>query len=150
MSTAYGQAVSRLTAAGLRPTRQRIALARLLIETAPRHVTAEELYHEACQNGIHVSLATVYNTLHQFTQAGLMGEVVVGSGQSYFDTTAHAHHHFFDKNTGEIFDFPDDAVDFGELPPPPRGKVIERVDVVNRIRNATKEELEAQQIASET
>ena len=135
------QAMNRLNEAGLRPTRQRLALAELLIRTAPRHVTAEELYHEASLAGIHVSLATIYNTLHQFTQAGLMGEVVVGSGQSYFDTTAHAHHHFFDKSTGEIFDVPDDAVDIGKVPQAPAGKVIERVDVVIRIRNATPEEL---------
>ena len=98
MTNSYNMAVQRLTAGGLRPTRQRIALAQLLIDTAPRHVTAEELYHEACLKNVHVSLATVYNTLHQFTQAGLMGEVVVGSGQSYFDTTPRAHHHFLRQN----------------------------------------------------
>ena len=106
MSSGYDEAMRQLKEAGLRPTRQRLALAQLLIETGPRHVTAEELYHEAMSGGIHVSLATVYNTLHQFTQAGLMGEVVVGSGQSYFDTTPRKHHHFFDKATGEIVDIP--------------------------------------------
>lgn len=127
----------RLQASGLRPTRQRISLAALLFDKAPRHVTAEELFQEAHVAGIHVSLATVYNTLHQFTQAGLMGEVVVGSGQSYFDTTPHSHYHFFDKSTGEIFDIPESAIRFDLLPSPPPGKVIDRVDVVVRVRNAT-------------
>jgi len=127
----------RLQAAGLRPTRQRMALAVLLFDKAPRHVTAEELFQEAHVAGIHVSLATVYNTLHQFTQAGLMGEVVVGSGQSYFDTTADSHYHFFDKSTGEIFDISESAIRFDLLPSPPPGKVIDRIDVVVRVRNAS-------------
>lgn len=124
-----------LQTANLRPTKQRVALATVLFEKAPRHVTAEELYHEVRQAGIHVSLATVYNTLHQFTEAGLMREVVVGSGQSYFDTTPHSHYHFFDKSTGEIFDIPEDAINFDKLPAPPPGKVIDRVDVVVRVRS---------------
>ena len=95
-------AVRKLKESGLRPTRQRVALARLLLETGPRHVTAEELFQEARAAGIPVSLATVYNTLHQFTAAGLMTEVVAGSGQSYFDTNPTSHYHYFDKSTGEI------------------------------------------------
>lgn len=124
-----------LVSAGLRPTKQRMALAKALYDRAPRHVTAEELYHEVSQAGMHVSLATVYNTLHQFTEAGLMREVVVGSGQSYFDTTPHSHYHFFDRSTGEIFDIPEEAINFDMLPEPPPGKVIDRVDVVVRVRN---------------
>ena len=100
----------RLKESGLRPTRQRVALATLLLETGPRHVTAEELFQEARTAGIPVSLATVYNTLHQFTAAGLMTEVVVGSGQSYFDTNPTSHYHYFDKTTGEIIDVPEDAI----------------------------------------
>jgi len=134
----YSEALQRLKAIGLRPTRQRLALAKLLIETGPRHVTAEELFQEARQAGIPVSLATVYNTLNQFTAAGLMGEVVVGSGQSYYDTNPSSHYHFYDRSTGEIVDIPDDAIDFGALPEAPPGKVIERVDVVVRIRNEKK------------
>ena len=89
-----------------------MALARLLLETGPRHVTAEELFQEARAAGIPVSLATVYNTLHQFTAAGLMTEVVAGSGQSYFDTNPTSHYHYFDKSTGEIIDVPEDAIQF--------------------------------------
>ena len=129
-------AMRRLKEAGLRPTRQRVALARLLLETGPRHVTAEELFQEARTAGIPVSLATIYNTLHQFTAAGLMTEVVAGSGQSYFDTNPTSHYHYFDKTTGEIIDVPEDAIQFTLLPEPPPGKVIDRIDVVVRIRNA--------------
>ena len=128
--------VRRLKEAGLRPTRQRVALAKLLVETGPRHVTAEELFQEARSAGIPVSLATIYNTLHQFTAAGLMTEVVAGSGQSYFDTNPTSHYHYFDKTTGEIIDVPEDAIQFTLLPEPPPGKVIDRIDVVVRIRNA--------------
>src|SRR3954469_8141555 len=126
----------RLKESGLRPTRQRVALARLLIETGPRHVTAEELFQEARTAGIAVSLATIYNTLHQFTAAGLMTEVVAGSGQSYFDTNPTSHYHYFDKSTGEIIDVPENAIRFTALPEPPPGKVIDRIDVVVRIRSA--------------
>lgn len=128
-------AIRKLKESGLRPTRQRIALARLLLETGPRHVTAEELFQEARSAGIPVSLATVYNTLHQFTAAGLMSEVVAGSGQSYFDTNPTSHYHYFDKSTGEIIDVPEDAINFSKLPEPPPGKVIDRIDVVVRIRS---------------
>ena len=136
MSRPFAQALRQLKALGLRPTRQRLALAKLLLETHPRHVTAEELFQEARQAGIPVSLATVYNTLHQFTSAGLMAEVVVGSGQSYFDTNPHSHWHYFDRNTGEIVDVPESAIEFSRLPEPPPGKVIERIDVVVRVRDA--------------
>jgi Fur family iron response transcriptional regulator len=129
-------AVRRLKECGLRPTRQRVALVRLMIERGPRHITAEELFQEVRAAGIQVSLATIYNTLHQFTAAGLINEVVVGSGQNYFDTNPTAHYHYFDKRTGEIIDVPEDAIRFGRLPEPPPGKVIERIDVVVRIRNA--------------
>ncbi|HET6468537.1 MAG TPA: Fur family transcriptional regulator [Geminicoccaceae bacterium] len=136
MSRPYAQALRQLKVCGLRPTRQRLALAKLLLETHPRHVTAEELFQEARQVGIPVSLATVYNTLHQFTGAGLRGEIVVGSGQSYFDTNPGSHWHYFDKTTGEIIDVPEEAIEFSKLPDPPPGKVIDRIDVVVRIRDA--------------
>ncbi len=136
MSDFDSRLARQLKARGLRPTRQRLALARLLYGRGHRHVSAEELYHEACEAGMPVSLATVYNTLHQFTRAGLLSEVVVGSGQSYFDTNTSSHFHYFDKSTGEIVDIPEDAIAFSRLPSPPPGKVIERVDVVVRIRRA--------------
>lgn len=136
MDRPYAQALRQLKACGLRPTRQRLALAKLLIEMHPRHLSAEALYQEARQAGIPVSLATVYNTLHQFTSAGLLGEVVVGSGQSYFDTNPHSHWHYYDKSSGEIIDVPESTIGFTRLPEPPPGKVIDRIDVVVRIRDA--------------
>ncbi len=131
--------IRRLKDSGLRPTRQRVALARLLLDNGHRHVTAEELFQEARTAGIPVSLATVYNTLHQFTAAGLMIEVVAGSGQSYFDTNPTSHYHYFDKSTGEIIDVPESAIQFTALPEPPPGKVIDRIDVVVRIRSANQQ-----------
>ena len=132
----YTRALERLKAAGLRPTRQRLALARLLLERGPRHVTAEELFQEARGADIHVSLATVYNTLHQFTNAGLLREVVVDMGQSYFDTNTSHHHHFFDERTGELTDIADDEIEIGRLPEPPTGSEIDRVEVIVRLRGA--------------
>ncbi|HYM72897.1 MAG TPA: Fur family transcriptional regulator [Stellaceae bacterium] len=126
--------LSRLRAAGLRPTRQRMALARLLFDSADRHVTAEQLHGEATAAAIPVSLATVYNTLHQFTSAGLLREVVVEPGRSYFDTNIDDHHHFFCESTGMLQDIPGTAVMVGQLPLAPAGTEISRVDVIIRVR----------------
>jgi Fur family transcriptional regulator, iron response regulator len=132
----YTRALERLKAVGLRPTRQRLALARLLLERGPRHVTAEELFQEARGADIHVSLATVYNTLHQFTNAGLLREVVVDMGQSYFDTNTSHHHHFFDERTGTLTDIADDQIEIARLPLAPEGREIDRVEVIVRLREA--------------
>jgi Fur family transcriptional regulator, iron response regulator len=126
--------IERLRAVGLRPTRQRVALAGLLFGAADRHVTAEQLHGEATAASIPVSLATVYNTLHQFTAAGLLREVVVEPGRSYFDTNNDDHHHFFCESTGLLQDIPGEMVMVGQLPQPPEGAEIRRVDVIIRIR----------------
>jgi Fur family iron response transcriptional regulator len=133
-TNSYVGAQERLKSTGLRPTRQRLALARLLLEKGPRHVTAEDLFHEARSAGIAISLATVYNTLHQFTTAGLLREVVVDLGQSYFDTNTSHHHHFFDEASGELTDIPADDVEISRLPAAPEGASIERVEVIVRLR----------------
>ena len=127
-------ALQRLRGAGLRPTRQRLALARLLLEKGDRHVTAETLHVEAMAAGIKVSLATVYNTLHQFTEAGLLREAVVQPGRSYFDTNTANHHHFFCETTGELRDIPAHFLSVSGLPAPPAGTEISRVDVIVRLR----------------
>src|SRR5881394_931254 len=124
----------RLRTVGLRPTRQRVALARLLFDGGDRHVTAEQLHGEALAAAIRVSLATVYNTLHQFTTAGLLREVVVEPGRSYFDTNTDDHHHFFCEPNGHLQDIPGELVRVGELPQPPAGAESRRVDVIIRIR----------------
>lgn len=127
-------ALKRLRAAGLRPTRQRLALARLLLEGGDRHVTAEQLHGEALAADIQVSLATVYNTLHQFTEVGLLREAVVEPGRSYFDTNTADHHHFFCETTGELQDIPAHLLSVSGLPTPPFGTEIRRVDVIIRVR----------------
>jgi Fur family transcriptional regulator, iron response regulator len=126
-------ALQRLRSAGLRPTRQRLSLARLLLEGGDRHVTAEQLHAEAAASGIRVSLATIYNTLHQFTEAGLLREAVVEPGRSYFDTNTADHHHFFCEATGELADIPGDHLVVSGLPSPPEGTEIRRVDVIVRV-----------------
>jgi Fur family iron response transcriptional regulator len=126
--------LERLRAVNLRPTRQRLALARLLLENGERHVTAEQLHGEAVDAGIPVSLATIYNTLHQFTDCGLLHEVVVEPGRSYFDTNTTDHHHFFCEVTGKLQDIPGHDLAVTTLPPPPPGTEISRVDVISRLR----------------
>ena len=127
-------ALRRLRAAGLRPTRQRLALAQLLLDGGERHVTAEQLHGEALAAGLPVSLATVYNALHQFTEAGLLREAVVEPGRSYFDTNTADHHHFFCEATGRLQDIPAQQLSVTGLPQPPSGTEIRRVDIVVRIR----------------
>jgi len=123
-----------LRAAGLRPTRQRVALARVLFEGGHRHVTAESLHAEVKANRMPVSLATIYNTLNQFRDAGLLREVVVAPGRSYFDTNTGDHHHFFVETDGELHDFPSDTVTVAGLPALPSGTSLSRVDVIVRVR----------------
>jgi len=123
-----------LRMAGLRPTRQRIALAELLFAGRHRHVSAEELHAEAERAGTRVSLATIYNTLHQFREAGLLREVTVDASRSYFDTDTSDHHHFYIEDERRIVDIPADAVVIASLPEPPEGMTITHVDVVVRVK----------------
>ena len=121
--------------AGLRPTRQRLALAELLVgDGHNRHVTAESLFEASRRSGEPVSLATVYNTLRCFTEAGLMTEITVDGTRSYFDTDVSDHAHFFWEDEGRITDAPRGAVRFETLPEPPEGAEVARVDVVIRVR----------------
>ena len=122
-----------LRQAGLRPTRQRIALGTLLFSGCDRHITAEGLHAEAVAAGEHVSLATVYNTLHQFTGAGLLRELAVEGSKTYFDTNTSNHSHFFVEDEGHVLDIPGDAIQVAGLPEPPAGMRISHVDVVVRL-----------------
>lgn len=130
----YSQTLNRLRGAGLRPTRQRLALGRLLFDGDDRHVTAELLHEEAVKAGVSVSLATVYNTLHQFTHAGLLREVVVDSARTYFDTNTSDHHHFFHEEDAALMDISGAEISVAGLPSAPDGTDISRVDIVVRIR----------------
>ncbi|WP_171100564.1 MULTISPECIES: iron response transcriptional regulator IrrA [unclassified Ruegeria] len=124
-----------LTGAGLRPTRQRVALAELLVgDGLHRHVTAESLFESAKENGDAVSLATVYNTLRAFCDAGVLQEITVDGSKSYFDTNTHDHPHFFWEDDGRLSDAPSDELVIQSLPEAPQGLEIASVDVVIRLR----------------
>ena len=124
-----------LAKAGLRPTRQRVTLAALLIgDGQHRHVTAESLFAAAKLQGEAVSLATVYNTLRAFCDVGLVQEVTVDGSKSYFDTNTHDHPHFYWEDEGKLTDAPSDDLVIAQLPGAPEGAEIASVDVVIRLR----------------
>ena len=124
----------KLRAARLRPTQQRLALARLLFSGHDRHVTAERLHGEALETGAQLSLATVYNTLNQFTEAGLLRQVIVDGAKIHFDTNTGEHHHFYVEDQDMLIDIPGRDVRIEGLPRAPSGTEIQRVDVVVRLR----------------
>jgi len=133
--TAHTRAAEWLTAAGLRPTRQRLSLAALLVgDGENRHVTAERLFAAAHDSGEKVSLATVYNTLRAFCDAGLLNEITVDASRSYFDTRIDDHPHFFWEETQTLTDAPSDQLEILRLPAAPQGCEVARVDVVIRLR----------------
>jgi Fur family iron response transcriptional regulator len=119
---------------GLRPTRQRMMLGWMLFSGGNRHVTAEMLYEQALEAKFSVSLATIYNTLHQFTRAGLLRQIGVDGTRSFFDTNPIAHHHFFVEDDEALFDVPEAELVLGNLPQAPDGFEIVRVEVVVRLR----------------
>jgi Fur family iron response transcriptional regulator len=127
----------RLKAAGLRPTRQRIALGRLLFSNGDRHVTAEALHDEAIREQIPVSLATIYNTLHQFTEVGLLREVAIEGSKTYFDTNTSDHHHFYFEHEGVLMDIDCAESPVLSVPLPPEGMEISRIDVLVRLIKKT-------------
>ena len=132
----FTEVVETLKRVGLRPTRQRMALAKLLREAGDCHLTAEQVHERAAKAGHRISLATIYNALHQFTEAGLVREIVVDSGCSYFDTNVSDHHHFFFEDRRELKDIDGDDVVIAAVPEPPHGAKVERVDVVIRVRGS--------------
>ena len=137
MTTEAARATDWLASGGLRPTRQRLALARLLVgDGQDRHVTAESLFALTGGAGEKVSLATVYNTLRAFCEAGLVNEVVVDGARSYFDTRIENHPHFYWEDTHALTDAPAEEVTIAALPAAPTGTEIARVDVVIRLRRA--------------
>ncbi|MFN3686152.1 Fur family transcriptional regulator Irr [Salinarimonas sp.] len=124
----------KLRRSGLRPTRQRVSLGWLLFGGGDRHITAEMLFEEAMRARVPVSLATVYNTLHQFTEAGLLRQLAVDGSKAYFDTNPSDHHHFFVEGEEELMDVPATDVTVLDVPEPPEGYEVARVDVVVRLR----------------
>jgi Fur family iron response transcriptional regulator len=127
------EVIELLRRAKLRPTRQRLALGSLLFTDHGRHVTAEILHAEAVAGGERVSLATVYNTLHQFKRAGLVRELAIDGTRTYFDTNTSNHSHFYVEQDGRLMDIPEGSIRVDGLPTPPRGMRISHVDVVVRL-----------------
>jgi len=123
-----------LRMAGLRQTRQRVILAELLFSSAHRHVSAEELYQDALEADADLSLSTVYNTLKQFRQAGLLREIAIDSVCSYFDTDTSDHHHFFLEEKKQVIDIPAGAIAIDRLPSAPQGMTVTHVDDVVHVR----------------
>ena len=122
---------------GLRPTRQRLVLAALLVgDGHDRHVTAESLFDASRKAGEKVSLATVYNTLRAFCEAGLMQEITVDGTKSYFDTRMDDHPHFYWEDTQSLTDAPAEDLEIARLPEPPEGAEVSKVDVVIRLRRS--------------
>ena len=133
--TPNGQTIeARVRDAGLRPTRQRLSLASLLFAKGDRHLTAEELHEEAMDAGVTVSLATVYNTLHQFTEAGMLRILAVEGARTYFDTNTSDHHHFYIEGENRVLDIDTASVSVVNVPEPPAGMEIANIDVVIRLR----------------
>ena len=124
----------KLRRVGLRPTRQRVSLGWLLFGKGDRHITAEMLFDEATRARVPVSLATVYNTLHQFTEAGLLRQLAVDGAKAYFDTNPTEHHHFFLEEEGELVDMPSSGLSVADLPEPPEGMEVAGVEVIVRLR----------------
>ena len=124
---------ARLREAGLRPTRQRMSLGTLLFGSGDRHISAEQLHAESMRAGIEVSLATIYNTLNQFTEAGLLREVAVEGHKTYFDTNTSNHNHYYLEDEGRLMDIDSEALSVGGLPQPPEGMRIGRIDIIVRL-----------------
>ncbi len=123
-----------LRCAGLRPTRQRIIIAGLLLDGRHRHVSAESLSAEIQSHGVHMAEGTIYNTLNQFTEAGLLNRVTLHNDHSLFDTNTHHHHHFYDVSSDQLFDIPREHVVLADLPNAPDGHDIQSVDVIINIK----------------
>lgn len=135
---AAGAATAALRDKGIRPTRQRVALAELLLEGGDRHVAAADMHRELVRAGARVSLATVYNTLHLFTRAGLLREVAVEPGRSFFDTNVAEHHHFLHEDTGRLEDIPVGEIGLARLPSAPPGTETRRIDVIVRVARSNR------------
>lgn len=131
----FGNVRERLQRAGLRPTRQRIAIGWMLFGKGDRHVTAEKLFEEARAGKVHMSLATVYNTLHQFSEAGLLREIALYGSTVWYDTNTGPHYHFYVADRDELIDIPQELVSALPLPPAPEGMEILGVDMIVRVKS---------------
>lgn len=136
MNLQDAQLAERLRLAGLRPTRQRLSLAAILFGAGDRHVSAESLHQEALAARIHVSLATVYNTLNQFKAAGLLREVAFEGDRTFFDTNTSNHFHYYLEDSDQLVDIGATNLEVKGLPQLPPGTEIDRVDIIVRLRKS--------------
>lgn len=136
MTGNFNRSIEMLRKAGLRPTQQRMGLIKILFESGNRHITAEELHGEAMKMRIPVSLATVYNTLNQLVDIGLLREVPSAGQKSFFDTNTLEHHHFWVKDNETLIDIPKEEIMFSNLPQPPAGMEVDRVEVTIHLKKA--------------
>ncbi len=134
MTKKYSDVLKILKSVDLRPTRQRLVLAYLLFSGEDRHVTAEQLMTEASTEGFQISQATIYNTLHQFREVGLLRQVVVEAGRCYFDTNTTHHHHFFVEDEGTLIDIPHENMHIVPPSAVPQNTNIDGIDVVIRLK----------------
>ena len=132
----YGVLIRKLAAAGVRPTRQRLDLARAIFGGGNRHFTAEMIFHETRSIPFAPTLGTIYNTLNTFTRSGLLQEVLVEPGRSFFDTNVTSHYHFYFEDTHALVDIPAEKGTLLCLPTHPKGTTISRVDRIIRVRSA--------------
>lgn len=134
MTSAEREAHKWLESGGVRATRQRVALARLLVgDGRHRHVSAESLHEAANEAGERVSVATVYNALRLFAGTGLLREIRTDADRLYFDTRTDNHAHFYWEADGRLEDVTEPVGAVESLPPPPPGAEIVGVDVVIRL-----------------
>jgi Fur family iron response transcriptional regulator len=119
---------------GILSTPQRLEVADILLEK-PQHLSAEQIIERLREAGSSVSKATVYNTLNLFGERGIVKEVMVDPVRKFYDSTTHPHHHFYNVDTGELHDIPDEQVRFSELPPMPEGTRSDSIEVLIRIRD---------------
>ena len=119
---------------GILPTPQRVEIAGILLER-PQHLSADQIIDQLRDAGSAVSKATVYNTLNLFSERGLVKEVMVDPVRKFYDSTTHAHHHFYNVDSGELCDIPDEQVRFAGLPELPEGTERESVEVLIKVRD---------------
>ena len=135
MSESKALLEAKIRKTGLRPTRQRMILAELLFLNGNRHLTAEQLHGEVIDRNDQISLATIYNNLHQFTRTGLLREVIVDATRVYFDTNIEPHHHFFYENNAYLEDIPAQSLKLLDIPTLPPETSVTSIDIIIRVRS---------------
>jgi Fur family iron response transcriptional regulator len=129
--------VNRLRLSGLRPTKQRITICKVLFDRKDTfHFTIDNLKKKIEKNTkSKISLATVYNTIHAFKKNGYLKEIFVRGNKTFFDTNSKSHHHFYDQDTDSLMDIKNEDISISKLPPAPKGKKINGVEITVSLAN---------------